>query len=402
MQYKSLGLLALAAVLTLVTAQSPAATPIGVLPSYIPVSTKPISAPIFQDGPVDPAVSCSALLAAVAGAAPGSLTSLTTAAPVIMSSKRYGPGTTAPTDRTVYVGASLASASPPAKLGVVLYWHSTGNTPAEIQPSAFAGALKDTIVIAPRSALAPLQFEWHLVLGTAMHDVWLADDLVACLAQSPRVDTARIFTAGFSAGAIHSTYLSLFRPHYLAGAVIWSGGMLRSPLLSQNATVAATVGAAAQSSGTAAALAAYGSIPASRAVIPTIVTSGGPKDNVVVAFTTTTILGLDVAWTQAAIGTAASGSTSASPVLPAVWCTHTLGHRMVLGAEVMVPFLTKLSFTDNNVAPVVAGTPADGYACQVVTASLVGFESAAVVKAAGAALLAQGKSSSSSSGTGST
>jgi hypothetical protein len=56
-------------------------------------------------------------------------------------------------------------------------------------------------------------------------DLALFDDLLYCLDEQLDVDNTRVYTGGFSAGALWSSYLVLHRSEFLAAAAIFSGGV---------------------------------------------------------------------------------------------------------------------------------------------------------------------------------
>ncbi|KAI9149765.1 hypothetical protein H9P43_009944 [Blastocladiella emersonii ATCC 22665] len=364
-------LLSLAALLA--TTASAAATsedPALAVPSYLSTLPSPPTSPLIQPGPADASTSCAALLAAVAATKSGSMMRIGGATDgsgpvyVNMSSPRYRPASDPTKDRSVLVGASAMS-QPDAKLGVLLFWHATASKPEALQDTPFLTSVRDTLVVAPASILGPLRFEWYLVQSENMHDVWLADDLVACLAQSPRIDTSRIYAAGFSAGAIHTSHLALLRPHYLAAAVAWSGGLVHAPPPMQNASVSS-----AEPKNPEKAPDAYAYLAPGRAVVPTLATVGGPTDAVLVTqFAATTKAFHAAAHVQSLAVAAASNVTAVPPTL--IRCDHTLGHKIALGAEAAAPFLLARTFKGGE-SPLAAG-------CVAIAAKDVGVDEQAVV-----------------------
>jgi hypothetical protein len=55
-------------------------------------------------------------------------------------------------------------------------------------------------------------------------DVPAADEVVACAIQTQKIDTRRIWTAGYSAGALQTVYMWYARSGYIAGGISYSGG----------------------------------------------------------------------------------------------------------------------------------------------------------------------------------
>jgi poly(3-hydroxybutyrate) depolymerase len=80
----------------------------------------------------------------------------------------------------------------------------------------------DFIIATPDSLR--LTAEWGY-LGDAAPDLALFDDLLSCLSEQFQADTTRVYTTGFSAGALWTSYLVVNRAEYLTAAVILSGGV---------------------------------------------------------------------------------------------------------------------------------------------------------------------------------
>jgi hypothetical protein len=55
-------------------------------------------------------------------------------------------------------------------------------------------------------------------------DVTIADQVVACAIQTQKIDVRRIWTAGYSAGALQTVYMWYARSGYLSGVISYSGG----------------------------------------------------------------------------------------------------------------------------------------------------------------------------------
>jgi len=124
---------------------------------------------------------------------------------------------------------------------VVFLWHGLGDTAANMKDAFGADALaKKTgaVVITPDSCCnapgAPsngkanccvLMTGWGFTDDSPKGDAQLFDDLLSCADSTLKVDRTRVYTTGFSAGALWSTWLLMHRADYLAAAVLFSGGV---------------------------------------------------------------------------------------------------------------------------------------------------------------------------------
>ena len=130
----------------------------------------------------------------------------------------------------------LIEVSPDLEPGapVLFFWHAFG-TSANDWYTGFDLARwaeeNEGLLLMPQ-AVASRLFEWDWVstpdqddtsTGTAQ-DVAVFDDLRACAARDLDVDLGRVYTAGFSAGAVWSTFLTMHRADRLAASYLMSGG----------------------------------------------------------------------------------------------------------------------------------------------------------------------------------
>jgi hypothetical protein len=119
----------------------------------------------------------------------------------------------------VTMGPSAASTSGP----LIFYWYATTSNPTEarrglpIDQVTAAGG----IVVAPYDVPNAGTFPW--LMNQALHDQ-LFDEVLACAVQKTRIDTSRIHSIGFSAGALMTTHLSHARSKYMASVATYSGG----------------------------------------------------------------------------------------------------------------------------------------------------------------------------------
>lgn len=113
----------------------------------------------------------------------------------------------------------------PAGAPLLFIWHPLGSNAGQIGrffDAAGIAAERGWVVAVPESQR--LQTEWGFV-GDAGPDLALFDDLLACLDAQFDIDNDRVYTTGFSAGALWSSYLILNRAEYLNAALVLSGGI---------------------------------------------------------------------------------------------------------------------------------------------------------------------------------
>jgi predicted esterase len=121
----------------------------------------------------------------------------------------------------------------PAGAGVLYLWHGLGDNVSNFSAALQAQTLAQTygwIVVVPsmEPAVGLMPALWgfpSLLGGIPDADLALFDDLAACIDATWDIDRSRIYTLGFSGGALWSSYLVLHRSEVLAGAVSLSGGV---------------------------------------------------------------------------------------------------------------------------------------------------------------------------------
>ncbi len=109
---------------------------------------------------------------------------------------------------------------------VLFLWHPLGGNAqwmANAMEAQQASERHGMIIAVPNSQ-GGLPTEWGY-LGDAQPDLAVFDDLLFCLLEQYAADSSRVYIAGFSAGALWSSYLVVHRAEYLAAAVILSGGV---------------------------------------------------------------------------------------------------------------------------------------------------------------------------------
>lgn len=134
----------------------------------------------------------------------------------------------------------------PSGAGVLFLWHGFGDTHSNFSSALGAKSIsgsENLITVAPQAVIDPVSSQklapykelaaqfigplpptWSVLDGPEP-DIVLFDDLLSCLAAQYDVDLKRVYTLGFSQGALFSTRLVLLRSDVLAGAALWSGGL---------------------------------------------------------------------------------------------------------------------------------------------------------------------------------
>ncbi len=177
---------------------------------------------------------------------------------------------------------------------LVFFWHGAGGSPdeAEYALGDALGAIVASggIVAAPYHDPNSGELPWYLSLGGIREDdVRVADEILACVKVQVGIDERRIHSIGFSAGAMHTTQFAAWRSGYLASIVVYSGARLGTPN-EQDPTN----------------------------LYPALLFHGGPTDQVILAFETTTLQ-----YEQALLD---NGQAS-------VVCNHGMGHTVPADAR---------------------------------------------------------------------
>jgi predicted esterase len=121
----------------------------------------------------------------------------------------------------------------PEGAGFVTLWHGAGDSASNFSNAFDAQGVADeynVVVFVPSST--GLAFEWPILAGEDTDiDAVLFDDLVACADEQFDINNNRVYTTGFSAGALWSTWLLMNRAEYLAAVITFSGGTDASVVL---------------------------------------------------------------------------------------------------------------------------------------------------------------------------
>lgn len=118
---------------------------------------------------------------------------------------------------------------------LVFLWHGLGDNGTNFaSASAFdaKGIAKDrgAFVVTPddcsvKGLKCQQTFGWDFLTADGGADAQLFDDVLACITQSVKIDRRRVYSSGFSAGGLWTTWLLVNRSQYLASVAIFSGGI---------------------------------------------------------------------------------------------------------------------------------------------------------------------------------
>lgn len=225
----------------------------------------------------------------------------------------------------------------PTGAGVLFLWHGLGDSAKNFNSAFLAKQLAaklNVIVITPDVCCNTKGAEsccsqltgWHFT-GSPEADFGIFDGALSCLSQQFGVDRKRVYTMGFSAGALWSTWLVMNRSEQLAAAAILSGGVN-----------------------------SYNPWTAPKSKVPVIDSSGGPTDQFgggVVDFQTST--------EEFNKDLKANGNF-------VVHCQHQQGHTVTPDiATYAAKFLASHSWTPDGKSPLAGGLPADApSACKIL------------------------------------
>ncbi len=112
------------------------------------------------------------------------------------------------------------------KPGLLFMWHGLGdnkNNFGKAMGAQFHANELNVYVAVPQGAGSITGWGWTSD-NTALADATFFDDMLNCLDDTFDYDNTRVYTTGFSAGALWSSYLVVKRSTFLAAAVLWSGG----------------------------------------------------------------------------------------------------------------------------------------------------------------------------------
>jgi len=135
----------------------------------------------------------------------------------------FQPGETGPRQARVYFDPSAGGGGP-----LVFWFHGTGGSAANSEDALDdleAIVAMGGMLVMPYNDPATGQFPWFLTSTQREDDLHLMDEIVGCAAAGPGIDARHIHSAGFSAGALHTSQAALRRASYIASTVPISGGI---------------------------------------------------------------------------------------------------------------------------------------------------------------------------------
>lgn len=110
--------------------------------------------------------------------------------------------------------------------GLLFLWHGLGGSKENfgkgMNAQGLANALQ-AVVAVPQGGVKFTGWGWGNE-DEATEDAALFDDLLTCIDGQFDIDNARVWSMGFSAGALWTSWLAMHRSTFLASAVAWSGG----------------------------------------------------------------------------------------------------------------------------------------------------------------------------------
>jgi hypothetical protein len=142
---------------------------------------------------------------------------------------------------TLNVGSKASSPTGP----IVIYWHATGTTSAEVQ-SAMGSGISAITALGGIVASADSTSSTGTNTGDGVWytgDLDWADFIVACAIKQLNIDTTHIHAGGYSAGALQTGYMWYARSGYLASAIVYSGGVGFPPARQDTSNAPSLIGA---------------------------------------------------------------------------------------------------------------------------------------------------------------
>jgi predicted esterase len=114
------------------------------------------------------------------------------------------------------------------KPGLLVAWHGNGDSASNFDAAIGGASLADQLgvaVIVPEAGAGGMATDWGVPpTGNPNFDVTFFDDMIACMTEQHRLDARRVYVAGFSGGALWTSYLVMNRAEYLAAGAVFSGG----------------------------------------------------------------------------------------------------------------------------------------------------------------------------------
>lgn len=111
--------------------------------------------------------------------------------------------------------------------GILFLWHGNGDSARNFDRYVGGAELANTlkvIVVVPDAGLGGIGMDWAVPPNDTSDDAGFFDDLLGCVTTQYDVDLTRVYSAGFSMGALWTSWLTMHRSEHLAASVIFSGG----------------------------------------------------------------------------------------------------------------------------------------------------------------------------------
>jgi predicted esterase len=112
---------------------------------------------------------------------------------------------------------------------IINYYHATGGQPSEVMSGFGMANIKKVTdmggVVATYTTTACPNCSTTDDLVWYVEDGPIQDQLVACAIEQAKIDVTHIHALGWSAGALHSTWVGINRSNYMASFISYSGGM---------------------------------------------------------------------------------------------------------------------------------------------------------------------------------
>ena len=143
----------------------------------------------------------------------------------------------------------------PTGSGILFLWHGFGDTHSNFSASVGAQQISNAhnvITISAQAAVDAFTTDklssfasfkgmiegqigqipptWSILDGPEL-DSTLFDDLLSCVVEQYGANRSRVYSMGFSQGALWTSKLSLIRSEYIAASVAWSGGLGNTSVL---------------------------------------------------------------------------------------------------------------------------------------------------------------------------
>lgn len=137
--------------------------------------------------------------------------------------------------RSFILTLPTGATGPGGRWPVVFAWHGAGDSAMNFNPvlsSSVNNSAMPFILVTPvsRRLIPPAGLEWEQLQARAPNaDARLFDGVLQCLRERYGLDEDRVYTTGFSAGAIMSDLLGVLRGERIAAIAAFSGAYFANP-----------------------------------------------------------------------------------------------------------------------------------------------------------------------------